>query len=252
MRPTPESRLRVRERPRGFAAMTQRWDDLLFAHWETSPEAIQRTLPEGLMVDTWEGSAFIGVVPFFMNRVRPAFLPALPWLSYFMELNVRTYVHDRDGNPGVWFYSLDCNQPIAVRVARRFFGLPYKDAAMSMKDGAYDCRRSDGKAAASFAYKVEADTHEATPETLEWFLTERYMLFSMKGGRLYRGQVHHSPYPLSTPSVRECDIRGLAPSGIALEGPPTHIVGSPGVSVEIFGVERVSFAQTRNSLPNTT
>lgn len=233
--PTPELRLAVRERPRGWAAMRQRWDELLFLHWEVSPSELQRTLPDGLTVDTWEGRAYLGVVPFFMNHVRPAFLPPLPWLSYFMELNVRTYVHDREGNPGVWFYSLDCNQPLAVRVARTFFGLPYWDARMSAQGGVYRSERCDGKASAAFAYSADSQTHVADPGSLEWFLIERYLLFSVKGGRLHRGQVHHSPYPLRNATLRECTLRGLGP--VALDGPPIHVVESPGVSVEIFGVE---------------
>lgn len=216
--------------------MRQRWDDLLFLHWEASPEELQRTLPDGLTLDTYEGRAYIGVVPFFMNGVRPAFLPPLPWLSYFMELNVRTYVRDRDGNSGVWFYSLDCNQPVAVRLARRFFGLPYWDAAMSARDG-YRCERRDGKAHAAFAYDTSPETHEAEPGTLEWFLVERYLLFAMKGERLHRGRVHHLPYPLRPATLRECSVRGLGP--VALEGPPVHVIASPGVSVEVFGIEQI-------------
>ncbi|MEM7565301.1 MAG: DUF2071 domain-containing protein, partial [Pseudomonadota bacterium] len=110
--------------------MRQRWEELLFLHWEVNPDLIQATLPEGLKVDTFEGKAYLGVVPFFMRGVRPAFLPAVPGISDFMECNLRTYVEGPDG-PGVWFYSLDCNQAIAVEVARSFFCLSYYHAEMS-------------------------------------------------------------------------------------------------------------------------
>ena len=110
--------------------MYQRWDDLLFLHWSYDPLAIQRTLPRGLTVDTFEGKAYIGIVPFFMRDVRPSFCPRLPGISDFLELNVRTYVYDEHGVPGVWFYSLDANQWLAVRAARRFFCLPYFDSKM--------------------------------------------------------------------------------------------------------------------------
>src|SRR5690606_19660805 len=104
---------------------------LLFAHWHVDPALVQATLPTGLYVDTYEGHAYLGIVPFAMERVRPARLPALPWFSSFLELNVRTYVHDADGRPGVWFYSLDCNQPLAVTYARWRYHLPYQHARMA-------------------------------------------------------------------------------------------------------------------------
>jgi len=110
--------------------MYQQWRDLLFLHWEYPAAAIQETLPEGLFVDTFGGTAYLGIVPFFMRNSRPRFLPAVPGLSNFMELNLRTYVYDRSGIPGVWFYSLDANQPLAVEIARRIFHLPYRHAKM--------------------------------------------------------------------------------------------------------------------------
>ena len=111
--------------------MYQRWDRLLFLHWEYSPDAIQETLPPGLSVDTFEGRAFLGVVPFFMRNIRPRVLPAVPYLSNFLECNVRTYVHDENGVPGVWFFSLDTNRWLAYKIARIAFRLPYYWAAMN-------------------------------------------------------------------------------------------------------------------------
>ena len=128
--PDEAGRLAVRRRPLARPVMFQQWRDLLFLHWEFSVAEIQRTLPEGLFVDTFEGKAYLGVVPFFMQNIRPRFLPAVPGLSNFMEMNLRTYVHDRAGVPGVWFYSLDANQPLAVAIARRLFHLPYEHATM--------------------------------------------------------------------------------------------------------------------------
>ena len=112
--PTAAQRLAARERPQGFPVMRQRWSGLLFLHWPVEISLIQKRLPPGLHVDTFDGQAWLGVVPFFMQRVRPIGLPPVPWLSWFLELNVRTYVHDDAGNPGVWFFSLDCDQPVAV------------------------------------------------------------------------------------------------------------------------------------------
>jgi len=126
--PTASQRLAACERPSVQPVMFQQWRDLLFLHWEYPAEAIQATLPAGLFVDTFAGKAYLGVVPFFMQKIRPRFLPAVPGISDFMELNLRTYVHDRAGVPGVWFYSLDANQWLAVQVARNFFHLPYEYA----------------------------------------------------------------------------------------------------------------------------
>src|SRR5437763_5271452 len=122
----------------------QRWESLLFLHWRLPAARIQATLPQELTVDTFNGDAFIGVVPFFMRNVRPVGLPTMPWISDFQELNVRTYVFDPNGTPGVWFYSLDCNQPLAVIAARALTGLEYRNAEMSAMTGEfidYTCRR---------------------------------------------------------------------------------------------------------------
>ena len=128
--PDEAQRLAACVRPAGGVVMYQQWCDLLFLHWEYSAAAIQATLPEGLFVDTFGGRAYLGVVPFFMRNIRPRFLPAVPGISDFMELNLRTSVYDRAGVPGVWFYSLDANQWLAVKIARRFFWLPYEHAVM--------------------------------------------------------------------------------------------------------------------------
>ncbi len=106
----------IRPLPAGPAVMRQRWKDLLFLHWKWDEPQLQATLPPGLTVDTFEGNAWLGVVPFFMCGVRPSLHPPVPLLSNFLALNVRTFVRDSEGKPGVWFYSLDCNQPVAVSV----------------------------------------------------------------------------------------------------------------------------------------
>ena len=115
--------------------MRMRWHDLLFAHWSFPKEDIAALLPQGLEVDAFDGKAWVAVVPFRMTDVAPRFVPAVPWLSAFPELNIRTYV-SIDGKPGVWFFSLDATNPIAVRVARLAFHLPYMDAEMSIEQDA--------------------------------------------------------------------------------------------------------------------
>ena len=128
--PTDEQRLAQRVQPNSPVVMRQEWSHLLFLHWEMDPALIQEHLPPGLTVDTYDGKAYLGVVPFHMDNVRPSFCPTVPGLSWFLELNLRTYVHDENGVPGVWFFALDCDQWLAVKLARSLFHLPYQHAQM--------------------------------------------------------------------------------------------------------------------------
>ena len=143
--PGNHARLALREEPSAPPIMYQTWSDLLFLHWEWDAAEIQRALPPGLFVDTFGGKAYIAVTPFFMKNVRASFLPEIPGTANFMELNVRTYVYDRNGDAGVWFYSLDCNQSLAALLARTFFSLPYHNAAMHSRERSdmieYLCQR---------------------------------------------------------------------------------------------------------------
>ncbi len=220
--------------------MYQQWRDLLFLHWEYSVAAIQTTLPKGLHVDTFDGKAYLGIVPFFMCNVRPRFFPAVPRLSQFMELNLRTYVHDDAGVPGVWFYSLDANQWLAVEIARRFFHLPYEHAAMESsrtRSGAilYRSLRRGSSTPTVFEYAPGADVSPAAPGSLEFFLVERYRLFASANGRLFCGAVFHQPYPLCRASVTAWDDHLFALDGFSSSGrPPDHVVMSRGVDVTIF------------------
>ncbi len=242
--PTAAQRLAERLRPPGNAVMRQRWEHLLFLHWEWDPEEIQRTLPPGLTVDTFGGRAFIGLVPFFMNNIRPTALPPVPWISYFLEMNVRTYVSDRRGRPGVWFYSLDCNRPPAVWIARAFFHLPYEHAWMKSRvrggEVAYESRRLGDGRPARFEYAAAGPPESAEPGSLEFFLAERYRLFAhrRRDGRILSGQVHHTPYPLSPANVKAWDARPLILDGFPDPGrAPDHAHYSRGVAVEVFAIE---------------
>jgi uncharacterized protein YqjF (DUF2071 family) len=220
--------------------MYQSWTHLLFLHWRWDAADIQRRLPPGLTVDTFDGTAWVGVVPFFMRNIRPRFLPCVPWISNFLEVNVRTYVHDDNGRPGVWFFSLDCNQPTAVWTARTFFHLPYHHSRMSAriaKDGTVDYtnhRRGD-RVASSFRYTISPDSALAEPGTLEFFLVERYWLFASSPRGIRRGQVHHSPYPVAQAQAPVFDTRLLELNGF--EHPadkPDHVCGSAAVNVLIY------------------
>lgn len=222
--------------------MRQRWARLLFLHWAMPAERIQGTLPAGLTVDTYEGAAYLAVVPFFMERVRPVGLPTVPWLSNFLELNVRTYVHDAQGVPGVWFYSLDCSQPVAVQLAQKFMGLPYRDAAMSARvEGGwvdYESRRRGAQETARFRYRGVGEAREAGPGTLEFFLLERYYLYARRWRRLVRGQVAHARYRYRPAEVPEWSLVPAALDGFAeLAGPPAHLCVAEDLEVEIYGTK---------------
>ena len=236
-------------RPPGRVVMRQRWTDLLFLHWTMTPDVVQRTLPPGLTVDIFQDQAWVGIVPFFMDAVRPVGLPALPWISSFLELNVRTYVRDASGRPGVWFYSLDCNRWPAVEIARRGFHLPYQYAGMQAHrepDGtvAYQCQRRPGSThpAASYRYQGRGAVLLAAAGTLEFFLAERYRLFSWNARRrqLFTGEVWHHPYPLQTAQVLEWSAQPAMWNGdFLLEGPPVTQHYAGGVDVGIFSLRKI-------------
>ncbi len=238
--PTLAQRCDLSERPTGRCVGRQRWNQLLFAHWIVDPRAVQATLPRGLYVDTFAGSAYLGIVPFAMERVRPAWLPPLPGLSWFLELNVRTYVHDATGRPGVWFYSLDCNQALAVAIARRFFHLPYYHARMaaSVRDGTiqYACqRRDEATRQGRYAWTPGAAAAPTAPGSLDFFLVERYLLFAAdRAGGLYSGRVHHAPYRVSAPRVSEFSVEPARLAGFRLDGAPASVLAALPVDVSIF------------------
>ena len=243
-RPTPEQLEAARHPdPHHRTVMHQRWENLLFLHWAIDPDLIQRTLPPGLHADTFDGQGWLGIVPFAMRDVRPAGLPAVGPISNFLELNVRTYVHDEHGVPGVWFYSLDCNQPVAVIIAQAFFSLPYRHAKMRASFGSgidYRSTRRGTREEARYLWKPDGAAKTANPDTLEFFLLERYHLYSVRGGRLLRGTVAHAPYRFREAQL---EVFSVAPATMAgftdLPTAPRHICHSDGVDVRILGLERV-------------
>jgi uncharacterized protein YqjF (DUF2071 family) len=203
--------------------MRQSWHDLLFMHWPVPPEQLRRFVPPGLELDTFDGHAWVGVVPFRMSGVRLRGLPALPGASAFPELNVRTYVR-RGDRAGVLFQSLDAASRLAVRVARGWFRLPYFDARMRCEpDGeavAYASTRNHSGAPAAelrCRYAPTGPPVPPAPGSLEFFLTERYSLFTTgRGGRLIRGDIWHPPWPLQ-PAELELERNTMAAAhGIAL------------------------------------
>ena len=252
--PNTDTRLgptvRPPERPVGY----QKWRDLLFVHWPVPIEVLRPLVPPRLAIDTFAGSAWIGLVPFRMTGVRPAWSPPIPGVSTFHETNVRTYVHLDGRDPGVWFFSLDAASSLAVRVARFWWSLPYFRSRMCVRrcgSGiSYEGRRLWPEPAQA-SYRVEAAVGEplgtARPAgpptgagTFEFFLVERYLLYARaRNGSLWRGQVYHRPYPLRSARLCGLDETLLAAAGIATPGDPAHVLFSDGVDVEIFRLRQV-------------
>lgn len=203
--------------------MTQTWHDLLFAHWPIDASVLRAHVPDALAIDTFEGQAWIGVVPFRMSNVAPRGVPALPWISAFPELNVRTYVR-LDGRPGVYFFSLDATNPVAVGVARTLVHLPYFTASMEVTTDAqgwtvYRSERKNPQRPAEFEARYRP-TGPVTPPvkgTLEYFLTERYCLFTTdKSSRTFSLDIHHPPWPLQTAEAEFTRNTMAAAAGIQL------------------------------------
>lgn len=176
-------------------------------HWPIDAQLLRSLIPSRLSIDTFEGSAWIGVVPFTMWGIRASFLPPIPGTRAFHELNVRTYVH-LDGVPGVWFFSLDAASKFAVRTARRFYRLPYFSARMALRQTGqeiyYSSTRIDGRGTpAKFqaAWTVGEPLPQTKSDSLDFFLTERYCLYSFHDGQLYRARIFHQPWPLRKATI---------------------------------------------------
>jgi hypothetical protein len=180
----------------------QSWHDLLFLHWPVSPDALKKHVSPPLELDLRDGSAWLGLVPFRMSGVTLRGFPALPWLSAFAEMNLRTYVTLR-GRPGVVFLRMDASRALAVWAAKLTLGLPYVWSSMHVRrsDGRVDyfSRRRDAIFGATYA--PTGPSSNPMPGTLEAFLTERYCLYTRHGGRLLRVDVHHAPWPLQPADV---------------------------------------------------
>ena len=202
--------------------MTQTWHDLLFAHWPLEPDAVRGKVPANLPLDLFDGHAWIGVIPFHMTNVGPRGVPSLPGVSAFPELNVRTYV-TLNGKPGVYFFSLDAASTLAVIGARTMFHLPYYRAEMAVHIAAsrvtYRSARRTSAVNAQFlaTYEPVGGVSPAAPGTLEYFLTERYCLYTMtRSGEPRRLEIHHKPWPLQSADGQIAVNTMAKAAGIAL------------------------------------
>jgi uncharacterized protein len=256
--------------------MRQNWWRLLFLHWSVPVEMLWPLIPAPLALDTFEGRAWIGLVPFTMTGVRPWWSPSVPWISDFHETNVRTYVHHAGRDPGLWFFSLEAANPVAVRIARAMWRLPYHYARMGVweygglggREGPVAAVRPNTRLSerlltrrpddpTTLHYRSErvwpppvpatcavtatptGTPAPATPGTLEYFLAERYFLYSSARGRLYKGQVHHTPYPLQTAEVHSLEENLIAAAGIIRPDQPPLAHFAAGVRTWVFPLRRI-------------
>ncbi|MGH7503149.1 MAG: YqjF family protein [Longimicrobiales bacterium] len=227
-----------------------RWHDLLFAHWPVEAGVLRPLVPTGLEIETFDGMAWVGVVPFRMSGIRIRHCPPIPSTRAFPEINVRTYVRPAgavgEDARGVWFFSLDASSRMAVRAARRWYGLPYRHARFRLRralnigvgsnagGGAatatqvrpgldYECDRTEPRSASArfdATYGPCGPPFRARAGSLDRFLTERYRLFTMRDGRLLAVAIHHVPWPLQP---AQADIRTNTMTdaiGITLPAPP--------------------------------
>lgn len=227
------------------------WDELLFAHWPFPPEAIAPLIPASLTLDTWEGAAWIGVVPFRMRGVRPRGIPSLPGISAFPELNVRTYVV-ADGKPGVWFFSLDASSRFAVRAARLGFHLPYMDAQIAFErvDHIIHYRsqrthRGEPRAELDITYSPTGPPRYARSGTLEFWFTARYCLYAQsRRGQLFRGEIDHPPWPLQ-PAMADIHANSmLAPLGLGTPAAAPRLHYAESIGVRAWTLDRVESPST--------
>jgi len=204
------------------------WHDLLFAHWPLLPEALQPLLPPGLKLDTLDGQAWLGIVPFRMTGIRHRWLPPVPGLSAFPELNVRTYV-TANGKPGVWFFTLDATNRPAIAGARKLFHLQYRHARITCTTSAdgwidYTSRRRERSfPPAEFVarYRPRESQQIIATDLLTNWLTARYCLYSAdRQGQVWRGEIDHAPWQLAAAEA-EIETNSLV-TGLGLELPPTE------------------------------
>jgi uncharacterized protein len=219
--------------------MYHHWNWITFLHWRYPPAIVQRLLPPELTAETFDGTAWIGLTPFLMEGIRPPVLPAMPWLSKFGEINVRTYVHDGHGRSGIWFFSLDAARLPAVAAARVGYWLPYFWSDVSVRVAgdriAYRCHRRypAGRAQCDAVVTMGPPLAEAERDELAHFLTARYRLFTMIAGRLAAAEAEHPQWPLRHAKVLRLDQDLLQRAGLPTPAGDPLAHASSGVPVRI-------------------
>ena len=238
----------------GIPVMRQTWANIVWCHWRIEPSVMAALLPEGLVPDLFDGDAWVGLIPFSMQDLR---LPGpLRWISRlvhvgdFGEVNVRTYVRGPDGGTGVWFFSLDADAWLAVKTANVAFGLPYRHARTSFRRNGTQITWTDDVKRAGTHASLVVRTSDDAPRTalpgLEAFLVERYALYTLRGKRLYRGELRHQSWRVRTAEVLTLDAGVVGDAGLAPQGEPHVLVGEP-VDVTVYPLTRVRAQTTANA-----
>jgi len=234
-------RLSLRQRPHSLPLMHQNWGKLLFMHWRINEKLLRLLIPAALEIDTYDGSAWIAVTPFTMWGIRASLLPPIPGTSAFHELNVRTYVH-LNGVPGVWFFSLDATNSLAVWAARLTYHLPYFSAEMSLKEKGktieYSSRRIDSSAELHASWAIGEPLPESEPESLQFFLTERYCLYAAHHDQLHRARIFHEPWVLQSATLLSLHSTMIEATGLPTPKDEPLLHYSEEIAVDIWPLEK--------------
>ena len=224
--------------------MHQTWGKLLFMHWRIDQKLLRPLIPDDLEIDTFDGTAWIAVTPFTMWDIRgfPPFLPPVPGFSSLDELNVRTYVH-YDRVPGVWFFSLDCNSAAAVLAARNLFLLPYYNADIELEEDEntieYELDRiEEPEASLRASWEVGETIPFSHPGSLEFFLTERYCLYTEDEGQIYRARIYHDPWPLQKATLNTLESTMIEAVDLPTPKGEPLLHYCDELSVEIWGLKK--------------
>ncbi|MCW5983329.1 MAG: DUF2071 domain-containing protein [Bryobacteraceae bacterium] len=216
--------------------MFQDWENITFLHWRFPVETVAARVPPPLAVESFDGSAWVGVTPFVVNDLRPPLLPPLPWLSRFPETNCRTYVRAPDGSSGVWFFSLDAARAAAVAGARLAYRLPYFWSRMRVRIARGRMTYESARRWPALPARVQVDVEHGEPIEaggLEVFLTARFRLFTLFRGRLAYADVDHAPWPLAAARVLRAEQSLIAAAGLPAPADPPLAHFSPGVAVRV-------------------
>ena len=223
-------------RPVTRPVMFQSWRSLTFLHWAYEPAEIRRHLPPQVALDTFDGAAWIGLTPFMLTGLRPPFVPALPWISSFPEMNVRTYVVGPDGERGIWFFTLEADRLMAVAGARMFYGLPYRWARMSVRRHAWRVeyasvrhwpfRSAQSRICVETGNRIESSQFDR-------FVTARFRLYTRAMGRIVAAQIEHEPWPLQEARVITLDQNVIQACNLSHPSAHPHALHSSAIHVRI-------------------
>ncbi|MBV9082241.1 MAG: DUF2071 domain-containing protein [Acidobacteriaceae bacterium] len=216
--------------------MFQRWNSLTFLHWRYPPESLRPLLPDELLLDTFDGAAWVGLTPFLLSSLRPPFVPAFPWISKFPEMNVRTYVTGPDGKPGIWFFTLEADRLGAVLGARVLYRLPYRWAHMRVIRHAGHIEYESDRNHMFGHGRVRISIRPRAPikaEVFDNFLTARFRLYTVAAKRIAYADIEHAPWPLQRAEVLHLEQDVIENSGVPRPQGDVTVHFSPSVFVRI-------------------